>query len=147
MYNIENGYAVLKRSWKKNDIVEMNLPMEVRQVVANEKVRNDIGKMALQRGPVMYCAEWIDNNGKAANIIMPADTKFTTTYKADLLNGIEILKANVPVVLIEANGEALRTEKQPFIAIPYYAWANRGKGEMMLWFPERVKDVELFSDE
>lgn len=147
MYNIENGYAVLKRSWKKNDIVEMNLPMEVRQVVANEKVRNDIGKMALQRGPVMYCAEWIDNKGKAANIIMPAHTKFTATYKADLLNGIEILKANVPVVLIEANGEALRTEKQPFIAIPYYAWANRGKGEMTLWFPERVKDVELFSDE
>jgi len=146
-YKIENGYAVLNRTWKKNDIIQVNLPMEVRRVVANKNIKNDIGKVALQRGPIMYCAEWVDNNGKAANIVMPANTTFTTAYKADLLNGIEILKANVPVVLIDANGENLHTEKQAFIAIPYYAWANRGKGEMMIWFPERVKDIELVSNE
>jgi DUF1680 family protein len=146
-YQIQNGYAVLNRTWKKNDIIQVNLPMEVRRVVANNMVKNDIGKVALQRGPIMYCAEWVDNNGKASNIVMPVNTTFTTEYKPDLLNGIEIIKASVPAVLIDANGENLHTVNQPFVAIPYYAWANRGKGEMMIWFPERIKDVELVSNE
>jgi len=146
-YQIQNGYAVLNRTWKKNDIIQVNLPMEVRKVIANKNIKNDIGKVALQRGPIMYCAEWIDNNGKASNIVMPVNTAFTTEYKPDLLNGIEIIKASVPAVLIDANGENLHTVNQPFVAIPYYAWANRGKGEMMIWFPERIKDVELVSNE
>jgi len=146
-YQIQNGYAVLNRTWKKNDIIKVNLPMEVRRVVANNMVKNDIGKVALQRGPIMYCAEWVDNNGKASNIVMPVNTTFTTEYKPDLLNGIEIIKASVPAVLIDANGENLHTVNQPFVAIPYYAWANRGKGEMMIWFPERIKEVELVSNE
>ena len=73
-YNMENGYAVINRTWKKNDMVEVNLPMEVRRVVANENVKDDIGKVALQRGPLMYCAEWPDNNGKTSNFIIPAGT-------------------------------------------------------------------------
>jgi len=146
-YQIQNGYAVLNRTWKKNDIIKVNLPMEVRRVVANNMVKNDIGKVALQRGPIMYCAEWVDNNGKASNIVMPVNTTFSTEYKPDLLNGIEIIKASVPAVLIDANGENLHTVNQPFVAIPYYAWANRGKGEMMIWFPERIKEVELVSNE
>ena len=77
-YTIENGYAVINRTWKKNDKVEVNLPMEVRRVVANEKLKDDIGKVALQRGPLMYCAEWPDNNGKTSNIIIPANTSFTS---------------------------------------------------------------------
>lgn len=146
-YQIENGYAVLNRKWKKNDIIRVNLPMQVRRVLANKSVKNDIGKIALQRGPIIYCAEWVDNNGKASNIVMPDNTAFTTEYKPDLLNGIEIVKANVPAVLIDANGENLHTENQPFVAIPYYAWANRGKGEMMIWFPEKIKDVDIISKE
>jgi DUF1680 family protein len=63
-YTIVNGYALINRSWKKNDKVEMDLPMDVQRVVANEKLADDIGKIALQRGPIMYCAEWVDNNGK-----------------------------------------------------------------------------------
>jgi DUF1680 family protein len=131
----------------KNDLIEVNLPMEVRRVVANTNVKNDIGKVALQRGPIMYCAEWIDNNGKAANIVIPSNVGFKAEYNSDLLNGIEILKANVPAVLIDENGENLHTEKQNFTAIPYYAWANRGKGEMIIWFPEKIKDIDLVSNE
>lgn len=143
-YNVENGYAVISRTWKKNDAVEVNLPMEVRRVVANENLKDDIGKIALQRGPIMYCAEWVDNNGKASNIIIPANTSFTNEYKADLLNGIIILKAEVPAIVIK-NDESIATAKQPFIAIPYYSWANRGKGEMMVWFPEKIKDVDIIA--
>ena len=146
-YNVGKGYAVLNRTWKKNDVVEMVLPMEVRRVVANANVKNDIGRVALQRGPLMYCAEWIDNNNKAANLIMPAGTQFSATYSADLLNGIEVLKAEVPAILIDNKGEDLHTVKQAFVAIPYYAWANRGKGEMMVWLPEKIKDVDIVSNE
>jgi DUF1680 family protein len=146
-YEIKNGYAVICRKWKKNDVVEVKLPMEVRRVVANSNVKNDIGKVALQRGPIMYCAEWIDNNGKAANLVLPATTTFQAEFNPALLNGIETLHAEVPAVIVSKDGESIQTEKQQFTAIPYYAWANRGKGEMMLWFPEKIKDVQLVANE
>jgi DUF1680 family protein len=143
-YTIANGYATIKRTWKKNDKVEVNLPMEVRRVVANDKLKEDIGKVALQRGPLMYCAEWKDNNGKAGNIIMPNSAAFTTEFKPELLNGVIVLKSDVPAVVINSN-ENIGTVKQPFMAIPYYSWANRGKGEMAVWFPTQVTDIEVLS--
>ncbi|MCC3154404.1 glycoside hydrolase family 127 protein [Hymenobacter sp. BT770] len=142
-YQLKNGYAVLARKWKKNDVVEVNLPMEVRTVVANPKVQDDAGKVALQRGPVIYCAEWTDNDGKASNIIVPAGTTFTATAKPDVLNGITELTATVPVVKIDAANNSISTVRQTLTAIPYYAWANRGKGEMTVWFPQQVTDVDL----
>jgi len=147
-YEMENGYAVIKRAWKKNDVVEVKLPMDVERVVANENVKDDIGKVALQRGPLMYCAEWPDNGGRAANFVLPDAITFTTEFKADMLNGVEIIKAdNVPAVEVDANGQSIQTVKKPFVAIPYYAWANRGKGEMMIWFPEKIKDVDIIAME
>ncbi len=143
-YAIQNGYAVINKAWKKNDVVEVLLPMEVKRVVANEKVTNDIGKIALQRGPIVYCAEWADNNGKTSNILMPANTNFTSEFKPAVLNGIMVLKAEVPAVIIN-NNESISTQKQNFTAIPYYSWANRGKGEMTVWFPTQIKDIELLS--
>jgi DUF1680 family protein len=142
-YDQENGYAVINRSWKKNDVIEMNLPMEVRRVIANENLKDDIGKIALQRGPIVYCAEWVDNNGRAANIILPSNAIFTTEFNPSLLNGVMLLKSEANA-LINTDTE-VKTLKQPFIAIPYYAWANRGKGEMMLWMPEKIKDIDILS--
>jgi hypothetical protein len=143
-YTTQNGYAVINRPWKKNDVVEMNLPMEVKRVVANENVKNDIGKVALQRGPIMYCAEWVDNNSKTSNLIIPANTVFKSEYNAGILDGVMTLKAEVPAVII-TNNETISTQKQSFTAIPYYSWANRGKGEMTVWFPTQVKDIELLT--
>lgn len=140
-YNLENGYAVLNRTWKKNDVVEMMLPMEVRRVAATDKLKEDAGKVALQRGPLMYCAEWPDNNGRAANLVLPANAGFTTEFKADLLNGVTVLKSEA--VVLKIGDDNVTTGKQPFVAIPYYAWANRGKGEMMVWFPEKIKDIDI----
>jgi DUF1680 family protein len=142
-YSLQNGYIVINRAWKKNDVVEMNLPMEIRRVVANPLLKENIGKVALQRGPLVYCAEWVDNSGKASNIILPASASFTNEFKPDLLNGVVALKSQVSAVKLAANGEEVNTVKQPFVAIPYYSWANRGKGEMQIWFPERVNYVEL----
>lgn len=144
-YTIENGYAVLKRTWKKNDVVEVNLPMEVRRVIANEKVPDDMGKVALQRGPLMYCAEWPDNYGKVSNIVLPAGTLFNTQYKTDLLGGVVILKTDATAIVTDTKENKVSTVKQPFVAIPYYAWANRGKGEMTVWFPAAIKDVDIIT--
>jgi len=143
-YTTKNGYALINRTWKKDDVVELVLPMEVKKVIANENVKNDIGKVALQRGPIMYCAEWVDNNGKTSNLIIPSSTSFTTEFKPNVLNGIMTLRAEVPAVVI-TNNENVTTQKQPFTAIPYYSWANRGKGEMTLWFPTQVKDIDLLT--
>ncbi|KAA9040920.1 glycoside hydrolase family 127 protein [Ginsengibacter hankyongi] len=144
-YKTENGYAILNRTWHKNDKVEVELPMEVRKVVANNNVKDDMGKIALQRGPLVYCAEWIDNNGKASNLIIPSNTSFTSDFNPNKLNGIEEIKAQVPAVVIGNNGDGIKTVQQSFTAIPYYAWANRVKGEMMIWFPEKIQDVDLIA--
>lgn len=144
-YQLKDGYAVLSRKWRKHDVVEVSLPMEVRRVHANPLVKDDLGKVALQRGPIMYCAEWQDNNGKASNIIVPANAVFTASYQPALLNGVTTLTATVPVVQLDASGTSVSTAPRTLTAIPYYAWANRGKGEMTVWFPEKLTDLDLLS--
>ncbi|MGZ4007549.1 MAG: glycoside hydrolase family 127 protein [Mucilaginibacter sp.] len=144
-YQIEKGYAVLSRKWKKNDKVEVTLPMDVRRVVANSNIPEDNGKVALQRGPIMYCAEWKDNNGLASNIIIPKDAAFKPEFEAGLLNGVTVLKAEVKSINVDASGQNVSTQNVTLTAIPYYSWANRGKGEMTVWFPEQVKYVDLLT--
>lgn len=143
-YEMRNGYAVIDRLWKKGDKVELDLPMEVKRVIADENIKNDIGKVAIQRGPIMYCAEWVDNNGKASNILMPSGSSFSGAFQPALLNGVMTLGTTAPVVLID-DDETIHTEKRKVTLIPYCSWANRGKGEMMLWFPAQAKDVEIVS--
>ena len=145
-YPLQNGYAVLSRKWRKHDVVEVNLPLEVRRVHANPLVKDDLGKVALQRGPVMYCAEWADNNGKTSNIIVPAGTQFASSYQPGLLHGVETLTATVPVVVLTDNGTAVSTTPRTLVAIPYYAWANRGRGEMTVWFPSTLTNLDLISE-
>ncbi|MDO7848478.1 glycoside hydrolase family 127 protein [Hymenobacter sp. M29] len=140
---LRNGYAMLARKWKKGDVVEMTLPMDVRRVVANPRVKDDIGKVALQRGPIVYCAEWADNNGKVTNVIVPSTARFTVAYHPELLNGVTTLTTTVPTVQVDEATNSIQTVPQTLTAIPYYAWANRGKGEMTVWFPARVLDVDL----
>jgi hypothetical protein len=146
-YSMEKGYAVLNKKWKKGDVVEVRLPMEVQKVMANENVRDDEGKVALQRGPLIYCAEGVDNDGRASNILVPVETAFSVENKPELLNGVEVLKANVPVVAIDGSGQKVSTSTKTITAIPYYAWANRGEGEMIIWFPTKVKEIDLFPAE
>jgi DUF1680 family protein len=144
-YQIEKGYAVISKKWKKGDKVELNLPMDVQRVVANTSLREDINKVALQRGPLMYCAEWKDNDGKATNIILPKDITFQIAFEPALLNGVMVIKASVKSVNIDAASQNISTTLKTMTAIPYYSWANRGDGEMTVWFPETVKDVELLT--
>jgi hypothetical protein len=144
-YQIVKGYAVISKKWKKNDKVELTLPMNVQRVIANTNVPDDNGKVALQRGPIMYCAEWKDNDGKTSNIIVTKAATFTRTYEPSLLNGVMVLKADVKTVNVNEAAQTITTENKTMTVIPYYSWANRGKGEMTVWFPEQVKDVELIT--
>jgi DUF1680 family protein len=144
-YEIQKGYAVLSKKWRKGDVVEVALPMEVRQIRASEKLKEAEGKVAVQRGPLVYCAEWTDNGGKASNILLPLAARFQTETKRDLLNGVTVIKTVSPVVEISEDGQRVSTVSRPVTLIPYYAWANRGKGEMMIWFPTRVMDMDLIT--
>jgi uncharacterized protein len=141
---MDNGYAVISRNWNKGDKVEVLLPMEVRRIKANEKVKDDIGKTALQRGPLVYCAEWADNGGKASNLILPPNAVFSAAYQSSLLNGVVVLSANA--LAVETSAYEVKTVNRSLKAIPYYSWANRGIGEMTIWLPEQIRDIDILSD-
>ena len=123
-HKMQNGYAVISRKWKKGDLVSLNLPMPVRRVKANEKVVADQGRVALQRGPLVYCAEWPDfPEGKVLNILLGDEEKLLPEYRPELLSGVTVI-----------------TNQTNFTAIPYFAWANRGKGEMVVWITEKTSN-------
>jgi len=132
---LDKGYAVISREWKRGDVIELRLPMDVKRVAANDGVEADRGRIALQRGPVVYAAEWVDNPaGKVRNLMLPASAKVTAEYRAGLLGGVTVLKSSAVALAYGESGKVVKTT-QPFVAIPYYAWANRGPGQMMVWIP------------
>jgi hypothetical protein len=118
--DMDKGFARIRRRWKSGDVIELDLPMPVRRVAANEKVKDDMGKVAFERGPIVYCFEGIDNEGKVLGRKIPDDLRFEAEFHPELLGGVAILKAS-------------SSEKASLIAIPYYAWSHRGKGEMAVW--------------
>ena len=120
------GYATVRRRWRAGDVVELNLPMPIRRVQADGKIAADRGRVALMRGPVVYCLEGVDNGGKALNIVLPKDAKLTAEHRPDLLGGVTVIR-----------GRGLLGAKPVDItAVPYYAWQNRGIGEMTVWITE-----------
>lgn len=141
-FNIEKGFAGISRTWKNNDKIELILPMEVKRIAANNNVEADRGRIALQRGPLVYCAEGIDNNGYTRNILIGNDTKFSTKYHYNFLNGFEVITAKSSGVKQAKDKKLLIKEKQNFMAIPYYAWAHRGKTEMSVWIANDEKVVQ-----
>lgn len=141
-YKMEKGYAVISRQWKKGDVVTMNLPMEVKEVLADSRLVDDVGKVAIQRGPLVYCAEWKDNGGKVSNLFQLGN-KWNVVMEKGLLNGVVVLKGEGKMVDVAQQEQEVETAKKEVTLIPYYSWANRGEGEMSVWFLERVKGVSL----
>ncbi len=132
--NLENGFAKIDRTWQKGDVIELNLPMKIRKVVSNEKVAEDRGKIALERGPVVFCAEGVDNHGRALNLLLSKDVQLKSEFHPDLLHGVMVLEGKAKALI--GNGKKVaRFKKQNFMAIPYYAWSHRGVGEMTVWLP------------
>lgn len=140
---VTNGYAKLSREWKKGDHVKVMLPMEVQEVVSKETVSANVDRVALQRGPLVYCVEGADNNGLAWNILLPEGTPYTTAFKKDLLNGVMTIQFDAPVIQKSADGLSASTITKTITAIPYYSWCNRGSNSMQVWLPRKIKDIKL----
>lgn len=130
-YKTEKGYAIIDREWKPGDVVSYNIPMDIKRVEANAKVADDAGKIALERGPMVYCLEGVDNGAGLMNLALPDSSKLAENYNPDELNGIVTISGEATY----AKGK--RTEIQKFTAIPYYAWCNRGADEMKVWVPRK----------
>jgi hypothetical protein len=120
--DVRDGYVRIRRNWKRGDTIHLTLPMPARRIVAHAGVKDDEGRMAIQRGPLVYAVEAIDNGGHALDLVLPRAAALRARFRPDLLNGVEVI-----------SGEGSR----PFVAIPYYAWNNRGQGEMAVWIKER----------
>ena len=113
--------AIVDGKWRKGDVIALKFPMPVRRVLANDKVTENTGKAAIQRGPILYALEAIDNGGSVKDLKIPLETSLTAAFRSDMLNGVDVITGKV--------GDRTVT------AIPYYAWNNRGKGEMAVWVP------------
>ncbi len=136
-----NGYLPVSRRWKQGDTVRLGFPMVIRRVIAHDSVEADRGRVALERGPLVYCAEWIDQpGGRVLNLVLPDSAVLRSTERNDLLRGIN---------KVTGTGYEVRLEKRNSVAtpamittIPYYAWAHRGKGEMTVWLPRTLTGAE-----
>ena len=131
--DIDKGFARIRRKWKKGDVVELSLPMPIRRVLSHENVKDNAGKAALERGPIVYCVEWPDNGGQVTHIILPDDAELKAKYRKDKLGGVTVISGTALGVQLSKDGKSLIKDKGYFAAIPYYAWAHRGKGEMAVW--------------
>ncbi len=130
---IEKGFAKIERTWTKGDVIDLNLPMPVRRVLAHEKIKENQGRVALERGPIVYCAEWPDNGGKVLNLVIPDQAVLSAAYRKDLLGGVEVITGKVVELDRGKDKVSIERKAHDLVAIPYYVWANRGQGEMTVW--------------
>ena len=135
--NLDKGYFAINRLWKKGDVVDVHFDMEPRTVKANSKVEADRGKISVERGPLVYCAEWPDNDFSVLSVFMNRKPEFTVERKPELLYGIDELKTQAQTLGYDETGR-LVTKDVTLTLIPYYAWAHRGTGEMAVWLPQDV---------
>jgi DUF1680 family protein len=130
------GYMTLTREWKAGDVVTLEIPMPVERVSADPNVKADVGRVALQRGPVVYCLEGVDNDGQVRNLCLPGDAKLTASFEKDLLGGVVVVRGEALAVTHDDTGK-VTTRPVKFQAVPYSRWDNRQPGQMVVWLPER----------
>jgi DUF1680 family protein len=135
---VEKGYAVLKRTWKSGDVVELQLPMPVRQVLAHDNVAADRGRVALERGPLVYCLEAADNEGSVTDVVVADDTTLQSDFRGDVLGGLNVVTGTAARAVRKEDGSVDLTPTT-ITAIPYFAWAHRDIGEMAVWLARDPK--------
>ena len=141
---LKDGYAAISRRWRSGDRVEVEFPMPVRKVIADERVKEDKNKIAFQRGPVIYCAEWPDNNtGKVLNLVVKNDAAFTTEFIPSLLGGTQVIKTSGFQTRKGRDGKVELLGEEPVTLIPYALWNNRGAGQMIVWLPDSILNTRL----
>ncbi len=138
---VERGYAVLERNWRPGDTVTLDLPLTVQHVYADPRVAADKGRVALRRGPLVYCLEAADNGPDLDALTLPRGAGFTADFEPELLGGVVVLRGTASRLSSDTAGKLYRTtpphsEPAAITAIPYYAWDNRAAGEMQVWIRE-----------
>jgi DUF1680 family protein len=130
-YKTEKGYAVISRKWKKGDMVNFSLPMNIHRVEANKLVVADAGQVAIERGPIVYCLEGKDNGPELMKLALADTTKLSAIFVPEMLSGVVTISGEATVT---AN-KAVKSLK--ITAIPYFVWDNRGINEMKVWLPRK----------
>ncbi len=128
---LDHGYLGWRRTWKAGEVVDLHLPMVIRRVVAHQAVKADTGRVAIERGPLVYAAEFVDNGGKVINLVLDDRSVLSAKPRPDLLGGVTTVVGQA-TALKQAGGRTVG-ENVPLTLIPYYAWAHRGAGEMSVW--------------
>jgi hypothetical protein len=136
-----HGYAVINRKWSPGDVVEMNLgPLQIHRVHADPHVKADVGRVALRRGPIVYCLESVDNPGvELKDFVLPQDAAMQDVYEDSLLDGVTVIRGHGKVVI---DADPAHDKDVQFTAVPYFAWDNRAAGEMAVWLAEDRSTVK-----
>jgi len=128
-YERENGYAAISRNWLAGDNVEIDLPMEIRHIKSDDRVKDDNNMASIEYGSFMYCVEGIDNKNRLDLLTLPDSANLKVEKRKELLDGIPVITGNVP----DSSGK----EILKLTAVPYYVWSNRGEGTMKVWLPRK----------
>ena len=135
---LEQGYFTISRKWKKGDKVVVHFDLEPRVVKAHAEVKADVGRIAVERGPVVYCAEWPDNPGfSVRSVLMNQEPQFTVKH-SDELFGLDKIATKAQTLSFGKDGR-LEVKDVDLTLIPYYAWCHRGSGEMAVWLPQDLR--------
>jgi DUF1680 family protein len=127
-----SGYISLDRTWQDGESVEIVFPVEPRRVVADHRVKEDRGKMAVERGPIVYCAEWPDASGASVlESLVNSKAELRPSFAGDLFGGVTVIDTQARKITSPS------VAPRPARLIPYYLWSNRGKGEMSVWLSTR----------
>lgn len=132
-----DGYYSINRQWKKGDRVSLQLDMEPRTVQAHAKVEADRGRVAVERGPIVYCAEFPDNDFEVLSVFLNQKPKFDITERPDMLCGLKTMTTDAQVLGYDDNGRLVADDVRVNL-IPYYAWCHRGSGQMAVWLPQAL---------
>jgi uncharacterized protein len=140
---MKRGFVSVERLWTKNDVIELELPMKVQRVRADDRVADDRGMLALERGPIVFCAEALDNDRGVFNLVVPKDAELQFAYEASLLSGVGTVRGQVfRVSRDRATGE-ISKGSAALLAIPYFAFANRAGTEMAVWLASEERSATV----
>ena len=146
-YSEADGYAIVHRNWVDGDSIELSLPMPVERILAHPSERHNVGKFAIQRGPIVYCLEEADNGKDLNNLFVPAEAPLSVDHDGETLGGIVKISGSGfsrrnndwnETLYRPADSDPLETRQ--FTAVPYFAWNNRGVGEMTVWVNNQIKN-------
>lgn len=139
----KNGYAIISKTWERGDLVEIGFPFEIRKIKANQNIEDDRGKMALQLGPIVYCAEFADyDDADILSMVLPENSVLTSDFKPELLGGVDVITGEAEGTK-RSDSDEIERYPRTFTAVPYYSWSHRGRGQMEVWIPTEKEAAQV----